>query len=351
MRGYEGSAVSNGGGLFWNEETQRWDDGTAPAAPATPPPPGRPDHAPPPPGGVGDPDAPTSTAAPRPPGAPPGDGTGTPAAPVPGPAPYGPWPSAGPPSAPSMPSAPFAQPVPPAEPAGYSRRTVWAVLGAAAAAGVVVALVLSTALGGGENGDPRSAAVSASDTPTETDPSPSPRSSSGPATASPSPSPDEPPAGYTLYDDPQGFRIAVPDGWQRRRSTVNSQYGMDVVNYRDSGGHRRIQVYEVRESSPDESFDLYLSEDVPKPRGFRVLSRVKLDGGSTGSRLEYLADSLKGEPEIGTWHVVDQRFRAADGKVYAIASYGSDADGRDDEREALTTAVDWFCPPSTTCSS
>ncbi|MPY63973.1 hypothetical protein FNH08_44480, partial [Streptomyces spongiae] len=36
----------SGGQRYWNEETQRWEDGTQETAHATPPPPGRPDHEP-----------------------------------------------------------------------------------------------------------------------------------------------------------------------------------------------------------------------------------------------------------------------------------------------------------------
>ncbi|MFF4828767.1 hypothetical protein ACFY20_38630 [Streptomyces sp. NPDC001312] len=302
--------MANGGGRHWNEETQRWEDGVRDVARATSPPPARPGHAPaPPPGEVRDPDAPT-----------------------------GAWPVAAPPA-------------PPAVPGGHSRRTVWAVIGASAAVGVAVALVVTLGPGGEGHGDDRGAAT-ASGTPATTAPPPTTNASPEPDTETPSPSPSagEPPAGYAAYDDPEGFRIAVPDGWQHQRSTVSSQYGMDVVNYRDSTGRHRLQVYEVRESSPDESFDLYLSADVPKPPGFRTLSLVNLDSGDfTGSRLEYLADSLRGEPDIGTWHVVDERFRAADGRLYALASYGPESDGRDDEQEVLSAAVDWFCPSSATC--
>ncbi|GAA1012124.1 hypothetical protein [Streptomyces thermogriseus] len=343
--------MNNGGGLFWNEETQRWEDGKATVAPATPPPPGLPGRAPAPPGAVTDPDAPPSTAAPRPPAPPPGDAARTPAGRIPRPAPPGPRPPA------AVPPVPPAPPTPPAPSAGtgstgYSRRTVWTVVGASAAAGVAVALALSLGPGGDKDGDQRGT-VAASGTPSPAESSPAPPVSEGsPVSEEPSAGPSSPPAGYVVHDDPEGFRIAVPDGWQEQRSTVSSQYGMDVVNYRDPTGHRRLQIFEVRESSPDASFDLFLSDAVPKPPGFQVVSRENLNSGDlTGSRLEYLADSLKGEPEIGTWHVVDQRFRAADGKIYAIASYGPDSDGRIDEYMVLATAVDWFCPLSAGCSS
>jgi hypothetical protein len=121
---------------------------------------------------------------------------------------------------------------------------------------------------------------------------------------------------------------------------------MAVVNYRSADGERRLQVYQVAEGSPDASFDLYLSDQTAKPAGFEQLSRENVDeGGLSAVRLEYLADRIKGEPDVGTWHVYDERFAATDGNVYAIAAYGPASDGRDDELELLTTARDHFCPP------
>ncbi|MFI1730563.1 hypothetical protein ACH40E_15300 [Streptomyces acidicola] len=69
-----------------------------------------------------------------------------------------------------------------------------------------------------------------------------------------------------------------------------------------------------------------------------------------GERLEYLVDPIRGEPDGGTWHVVDTRFAAADGTLYAVAVYGRDADGRSDEIAMSDTAVGWFCPPGATCA-
>jgi hypothetical protein len=151
-----------------------------------------------------------------------------------------------------------------------------------------------------------------------------------------------------VYEDEEGFRIAIPEGWER--TTKNSEYGMAVVNYRSAELTHRIQVFQVAEPSPEASFKLFLSATFPKPDGFANLGLDPLDEGTfTGSRLEYLADSIDGEPDPGTWHVYDERFVASDGKVYAIAVYGPDSDGRDDELELSTTALDWFCPPLGTC--
>ncbi|MGQ4483336.1 hypothetical protein [Streptomyces sp. SAS_276] len=217
----------------------------------------------------------------------------------------------------------------------------------AAAVGVAVSLVLTfvvdrgddDAKGGGGHTVAASSSTPGTSQSTDVSPSPSP---------SPSASTPELPPGYRSFDDPEGFRIAYPDGWTR--STVASTYGIDVVNYRSGDGEHRLQVYQVAEPTPAASFELYLSDQTPKPAGFRKLDLQTLDDGSfTGTRLEYTADSLKGEPDIGTWHVYDERFVASDGAIYAIAAYGPDADGHADELELLATAVTWFCPQAGTC--
>ncbi|MET7567922.1 hypothetical protein ABZT04_05385 [Streptomyces sp. NPDC005492] len=160
---------------------------------------------------------------------------------------------------------------------------------------------------------------------------------------SPSASTPELPTGYQSFEDPEGFRIAYPDGWSR--STAASSYGMDVVNYRSADGSHRLQVYQVAEASPQASFELFLSDSTVKAPGFRKVALEHLDDGTfTGSRLEYTADSLRGEPDIGTWHVYDERFVADDGRIYAITAYGPDAESHSDQLELLTTALEWFLP-------
>jgi hypothetical protein len=213
--------------------------------------------------------------------------------------------------------------------------------------GVAVSLVVTLVVGrGGGHKAPVAggSSATASESPSQ---SPSPLVEDT-TTSSPSPSPSAPPAGYELRDDEEGFRIAVPEGWTR--TTAPSLFGIDVVNYRSADSTHRLQVYQVQEESPQASFDLYLSDQTPKPAGFRKLGLRTLDDGTfTGSRLEYLADTIKGEPDVGTWHVYDERFVAQDGNIYAIASYGPKSDGSEDELTELTTALSWFCPPDTTC--
>ncbi|GGY02726.1 hypothetical protein [Streptomyces djakartensis] len=315
----------SGGQRYWNEETQRWEDGGEGAAQVTPPPPPRPDFTPLAPHTADRHDSGTWSASELPQDPPPG----------------GAWPPAGP-------TAPVTAPVPAAVTRRYSRRLVWSVLGGAAAVGIVAALVLTLSSGGDGTDDRGDGAPSVSPTAdgsTSTTEGPEPTTEE---TASPSDPATELPAGYELYEDAEGFTIARPVDWKRKAEA--SQHGMDVVSYRSSDAERRVQVFEVAEASPDESFELFLSDETPKAEGFRKLDLNHMnDGDVTAARLAYLADSIDGEPEIGTWHVVDERFVAPDGKVYAIVVYGSDADGRDDEHELLDIALAHFCPPNTTC--
>ncbi|MEU7661757.1 hypothetical protein [Streptomyces lincolnensis] len=359
----------SGGVRYWNEETQRWEDDDGTRALSTPPPPARPGTEPPSDadgrhgpaaGGSGSggwPATQVSAGGPavRDPDAPAGDGVGTPAPPTPPvppahPAPAGPAPDAGAGAWPPAPWPPGDQVAAPARAGGMSRRTVWSVLIGAAAVGVAVSLVLTLVVRSGDD-KKDDAVVTASSSPAvdvsrQGDPSGSPTPTEETSSPTPTPTASEVPAGYEPFEDPEGFRIVRPEGWTR--STVASQYGIAVVNYRSADSTRRLQVYQVAEESPDASFDLYLSEETSKPAGFEEVSLDNLDdpaSGFTGSRLEYLADSIKGEPEVGTWHVYDERFVAQDGFIYAIAAYGPDANGGADELELLTTALAGFCAP------
>ncbi|MEV6944648.1 hypothetical protein AB0N07_22105 [Streptomyces sp. NPDC051172] len=345
----------SGGQRYWNEDTQRWEAGTGgpqAAEPTLPTPAqeGAPVTAP------EYPEPPTSTPTVGP--ETPTVGPETPTVGAQG------WPGSGVDSAWHAPGAegtapewssdvswPPPEPLPsPAPAAGLNRRLVWSVVVGAAVVGVAVSLVLTLVVGKGDGSGKKH--VAASPVPSSTA-SASPDVSQSPfadGTASPSPSASAPPAGYELRDDTEGFRIAIPEGWSR--SSVASVYGMAVVNYRSADQKHRLQVYQVQESSPDASFQLYLSDQTPKPAGFKKLDLQKLDDGAfTGSRLEYQADALKGEPDIGTWHVYDERFVAADGNIYAIASYGPDSASHEDQLTQLTTALAWFCPPYTTCDA
>ncbi|CAL9445403.1 hypothetical protein [Streptomyces sp. enrichment culture] len=391
-----------GGPRYWNEDSQRWeeadedgaadpgtgargepaaDEGGAPAV-VWPTPTvvsaGDPGTGPAAPGGGG--------AGPGDPGAPVADGTGATAAGTPAgsaapaapdvspsaptltglqwPGPVPPPPSGGVTPPPWTPADPYPAPAHPAGTplpapgAGTGRRRLWLVVGGAAAVGVTLGLVATLAARSGDGTDDRAGGPTVSASPSPTDATSAPGAQGVPPSApadgttasAPSPLADEPPAGYELFTDPEGFTIVRPEGWTRE--DVDSKYGIDVVNYYSADRTRRIQVFEVSEASPAESHALFLSDAVQKAPGFTELSLT--DGGSGGdsvSRLEYLVDSLTGQPDVGPWHVVDERFTAADGKVYAVAAYGPDAEDRETRRQVLRTALGGFCPPDTTCGS
>lgn len=238
-----------------------------------------------------------------------------------------------------------------------NRRVMWAVVAAVAVVAVVVGLVLVRSVGSGDGKDDkhvtagggtsaRSSPGTEEGSPTGTATSPTVESPSG----SPSASAASVPPGFEVHDDDQGFRMVVPTGWSR--STSPSSFGMRVVNFRSPDAGNRIQVYQVEEPSPDASFSEFLSDSTAKAPGFRELSLTDLDRGDfTGARLEYLADSIRGEPDVGTWHVFDERFVAGDNRIYAIAVYGPDAGGTDDELATLTTALESFCPNGAPCAA
>ncbi|MEV0120882.1 hypothetical protein AB0I16_04875 [Streptomyces sp. NPDC050703] len=170
----------------------------------------------------------------------------------------------------------------------------------------------------------------------------------GGSTASPSPA-DGLPDDFEEVTDSQGYRLAVPRGWERERLSPGEGY--DVVNYRSPDGTRRLQVYQVGEATPYGSLREYLEvSSVRKAEGYEQISLERLErDGLPAARLEHLTDRIPGEREIGLWHVIDHRFEAFDGRLYAVAAYGAESDGRADEEQLVTTALAWFCPPFQEC--
>ncbi|MHB9859605.1 hypothetical protein [Streptomyces sp. YIM S03343] len=342
----------NGGPRYWNEETQRWEDtdGTATVSPPTlpdqpPPRPMTPPSAPPVAPPWYDPERSTTP-----------HGTTTTPPPTPTPPPdTGTWQFSPPPDTP--PTRPRTR--------GTSRRLAVSVIIGAAALGVAVSLVLTLVIGDGKGKQKPTGAhgTTTASAPPSTSSSPQSGSAGPPDTTPTSTSTPtgtatapfsgsaRPPTGYESYPDDAGFRIARPKGWSR--TTVASVFGIKVVNYRSPDRRHRLQIYQVEESSPDASFDLFLSDQTVKPRGFQSLSRENLDtAGFTGTRLEWSATRIKGEPDVGTWHVYDERFVAPDGNIYAIAAYGPAADGNGtDDLQRLTTALTWFCPKGAACGT
>ncbi|MFC8514124.1 hypothetical protein [Streptomyces sp. NPDC057257] len=149
--------------------------------------------------------------------------------------------------------------------------------------------------------------------------------------------------GYETAQDPVGYAIDVPDGWTRREKQGKLA---PVVFYDSPDDGRQLQIFEVTESTPYES--LTLAETDPgfgfaKQPGYQVVER---DHGDTWAELSYLYD----DSDKGTRQVIDHRFEAADGTLYAIRSSGSADLDPEQVRDPLRMAVRYFCPVGEQCT-
>jgi hypothetical protein len=218
--------------------------------------------------------------------------------------------------------------------------TVVAVLGAGTGVGFWY-LTRGNSTGTGA-GPTTSVGVTVTTTPSRTEnPSPTPTPTSTPSAstlASPSPS-----AGYRRTQDPIGYAVDVPQGWTRRQREGRLA---PVVYYDSPGGDRQLQIFQVTETTPYAS--LQLAENDPgygfaKQPGYQVLER---DRGDTWAELSYCYR----DEDKGSRQVIDHRFRAADGTLYAIRSSGPANLDPDLVRSPLATAVSSFCPAEAECS-
>ncbi|MER8008382.1 hypothetical protein [Streptomyces sp. NPDC094149] len=175
-------------------------------------------------------------------------------------------------------------------------------------------------------------------------PSGSPPPSTPPQTPAASASPlDSPSAGYRRAEDPVGYSIDVPQGWARREKQGKLA---PIVYYDAPDDGRQLQIFEVTESTPYESLTLAESDPgygfAAQP-GYRVVER---DHGDTWAELSYrYTDADKGARQV-----IDHRFEAPDGTLYAIRASGPASLDPERVREPLRMAVRYFCPTDTECT-
>ncbi|MEU6255935.1 hypothetical protein [Streptomyces sp. NPDC047043] len=256
------------------------------------------------------------------------------------------WPPPPPPPPPGAGHSPVPTTVPTPQVAPARRRgagnllialAVVAVLGAGTGAGVWY-LTRDNSTGTGA-GPATSVSVTVTTTPSQSaTPSPTPTASAS-TLASPSASPS---VGYRRAQDPIGYAVDVPQGWTRRQKQGELA---PVVYYDSPGGDRQLQIFEVTEKTPYAS--LQLAENDPgfgfsRQPGYQVLER---DRGDTWAELSYRYD----DEDKGARQVIDHRFRAADGTLYAIRSSGPEGLDPDLVREPLAMAVGSFCPSGAEC--
>ncbi|MFJ8504665.1 hypothetical protein [Streptomyces avermitilis] len=158
--------------------------------------------------------------------------------------------------------------------------------------------------------------------------------------AQPSSAAAQPSPGYSRAVDPVGYTVDVPQGWVREEKRGVSA---EVVTYASPVDGRTLKLFQVVEDTPAESLDL--AENGPGGfdglAGFHVLDR---SSGADWARLDYRYD----DPKNGTTQVVDHRFTAADGTLYAIRSSGPSGL---DVSEPFTVALNSFCPTGASCTS
>ncbi|MCT9084535.1 hypothetical protein [Streptomyces fulvoviolaceus] len=149
--------------------------------------------------------------------------------------------------------------------------------------------------------------------------------------------------GYRRTEDPIGYAVEIPAGWAR---TEKQGRLAPVVTYDAPADGRRLQIFRLTEATPAESLDL--AENDPgygfsRQPGYQVLDRAS---GADWSELSYRYD----DTDLGPRQVVDHRFEAADGTLYAIRSTGPENLTPELVRTPLTRAVDSFCPAGRECA-
>jgi hypothetical protein len=163
------------------------------------------------------------------------------------------------------------------------------------------------------------------------------------ASASPLSSASSAAAGYRTAKDPIGYTVDVPQGWTRREKQGEKA---PIVYYDSPDDGRQLQIFEVSEKTPAESLDL--AENDPgygfaRQPGYQALGRTY---GDTWAELSYRYD----DQDKGARQVVDHRFTASDGTLYAIRVSGPETLSPTLVREPLVKAVGSFCPAGTGCS-
>ncbi|UXY29434.1 hypothetical protein [Streptomyces sp. HUAS TT20] len=151
-----------------------------------------------------------------------------------------------------------------------------------------------------------------------------------------------PAAGYRTARDPVGYTLNVPDGWTRRQKQGEKAA---VVFYDSPSDGRQLQIFELSESTPAESLDLAENDSTygySKQPGYQAGDRTS---GDTWVELSYRYD----DKDKGARQVIDHRFQAADGTLYAIRSSGPEELSADRIREPLAAAVASFCPTNSRC--
>ncbi|MFE0508741.1 hypothetical protein [Streptomyces sp. NPDC058964] len=260
-----------------------------------------------------------------------------------------PTPAQGPPPVPPQPWAPSG-PTPPYQPVTGPRPGTGSGPGRLLLVLVVIVVAAGSGLGVWYFTGDRSTATGAGPSSSVGVSTPAPEPSSPPDTPSDTPSEtpsdstpaSSPPTGYRTAHDPVGYTLDVPTGWTRRQKHGEKAA---VVFYESPSDGRQLQIFELSESTPAESLDM--AENDPgygysQQPGYQAEDRAS---GDTWVELSYRYD----DKDKGARRVVDHRFQAADGTLYAIRASGPEDLSAALVREPLDTALASFCPADSQC--
>ncbi|MFF7654920.1 serine/arginine repetitive matrix protein 2 [Streptomyces sp. NPDC007983] len=164
------------------------------------------------------------------------------------------------------------------------------------------------------------------------DPSGAPSASS--PSALPSLTGSAPPSGFSTARDPKGFDLAVPDGWRR---TVEGP----SVFYTSPDDSTQIQVFELHgpEATPYESAQ-EAERLASRSRDYEQITLAQLGAAAMDpAQLEYTYQSK----ESGARRILDRRFAAQNGTMYAVLIIGPAGD-RAEEQSLHDTVLETFCP-------
>ncbi|MFD6420321.1 serine/threonine protein kinase, partial [Streptomyces sp. NPDC060194] len=210
-------------------------------------------------------------------------------------------------------------------PARQGGRRRWpAVVGALVAAALVGGGVAASSRyvlddgkggGSGRGGSSPSASASASG---EQRPSPSPsggEDTGGGTAGGQSPSPaDGVPNGWVRVEDPEGFSLLLPQGWERR--TENGQ-----IDYTPDGGVRFVRIAIDPETDWESPYEHQtdLERGVSKRPGYQRLGLVaNTYRDLTGARWEFTWTAGDKDASRGPRHAISQSWIDRDGTEYVV---------------------------------
>jgi hypothetical protein len=180
---------------------------------------------------------------------------------------------------------------------------------------------------------PATGATTSTPSPSESSSSPSDSSPSDSSPPASSPTADSNvPAGYQLYQDPSGFSVAVPDGWQAEQS------GATTVDVKDPSGSRFLRFDQTDKPKGDPKKDWERQEKSVSKR-LPNYERVSIESvdyrGWPAADWEFTFGN-------GT-HVLDRGFKTDGHQGYAIY-LSSPEDEWGASQDIFQTAADTFQP-------